>query len=71
MLRLFIPCSKMKNIIKRLQSFGKVIGQFVVKVVLVIVYFLVVGAYSIFIRFQHGTVKREHKFSKSDAENMF
>ena len=61
----------MKNIIKSLQSFGKVISQFVVKIVLVAVYFLVVGVYSIFIRFQRGTVKREHKFGKSDTENMF
>lgn len=68
---LSIPCSNMKKILNQLQEFGKVISQSIVKLVLAVIYLLVIGMYSLFIKFSRQIIRREHIYNQSDCDDMF
>ncbi len=61
----------MKKILNILKALGKKIGNVIVDVILSIVYILVIGPYSLFIKFNREKNLRDYQYKKVDADRMF
>ncbi|HBN63783.1 MAG TPA: hypothetical protein DD424_07685 [Porphyromonadaceae bacterium] len=59
---------KMLNILKII---GKTMSNIIVCTILSIVYFIVIGPYRLFVKFNRVTIQRRYKYQRTDHNKMF